>query len=179
MPPYTIQEHRHRFAVWTAGRAVARNFTSAKHVEAAIKKAGLLKAVEDNKSFKTQKSFNTWHRGRCSLMLTYWSKHPKEVKDPSFGRAAKVIAIYLKTMIGLGELDAHALQKHIHPPIDRILLMNMREKLGYKVKDLPNWTQLNKDDYAEVIKRISDWMKGNRKGADLWEVEEFWEADID
>ncbi|MFK8055854.1 MAG: hypothetical protein AB8F78_07015 [Saprospiraceae bacterium] len=179
MRPYTIQLHRHRFAVWTAGRAVARNFASAKHVEAAITAAGLRKAVEADKVFRNQKAFDKWHVGRCEKMLKYWDKHSEGVKEHSFGRAAKVIAIYLKAMIGLGEIDAHPMQKWMHPPIDRILLDNMRTDLGYTIKELPNWTQLDVDGYSEVLKRISDWMQANRKGADLWEVEEFWAADVD
>jgi len=165
MPPYTIQEHRHRFAVWTAGRAVARDFTSAQYVEKAIKAAGLREAIETDRAFKDQNAFDEWHCVRCKKILAYWepfslntfekSKTDKGVKSPSFGRAAKVIAIYLKTMIGLGEVDAHPMQKHMHPPIDRILLDNMRTELGYTIKELPKWTQLTDEQYADVLDIIS------------------------
>lgn len=176
MPPYTIQTHRHRFAVWTSARAVARNFTSTTQIKKAIEFAGLRTFVESGNGFSSQDSFDVWHSQTCSDILQYWINEPVDakIKNPSFGRAAKVVAIYLKTMIGLGEVDAHPMQKWMHPPIDRILLDNMRTELGYKVIDLPNWTQLDSDDYADVLSKISTWMKDNRPKKHLWEAEEFW-----
>jgi hypothetical protein len=38
---YTFNDHRHNYAVWTAARAVSRNFTSTANVKLAIEACGL------------------------------------------------------------------------------------------------------------------------------------------
>lgn len=49
-----------------------------------------------------------------------------KVEEASFGRAAKLIAIYLKTTIVLSGAENTTLGRVIHPPIDSILLKAMR-----------------------------------------------------
>ena len=41
MADYDIQEHIHRYAVWTAARASQRNFTTTANIRRAIEESGL------------------------------------------------------------------------------------------------------------------------------------------
>ena len=127
---YALRTHRHRFACWTAGRAVARNFSSAEHVNSAIEAAGLAEAVEAHTSFANQVACDAWHDKACHTSLEHWQHCADSVNASSYGRAAKVVAIFLKTSVGMPAAGAHRMRRYLHPPIDRILLNNMRKELG-------------------------------------------------
>lgn len=73
----------------------------------------------------------------------------------TFGRAAKVLAIYLKSAIVLGPGVGTAFARVAHPPIDGILLRNLassdvkseHQRRWAKTK----WTRLNHEQYYELI----------------------------
>ena len=70
----------------------------------------------------------------------------------SFGRAAKLVAIYLKTMVICDTNHDPETASIIYPPIDGILLKNLS-----KIKSLPEtfekkelqvaWTRMNEEQY--------------------------------
>ena len=97
---YALRTHRHRFACWTAGRAVARNFSSAEHVNSAIEAAGLAEAVEAHTSFANQVACDAWHDKACHTSLEHWQHCADSVNASSYGRAAKVVAIFSKLPSG-------------------------------------------------------------------------------
>src|SRR5260221_14533455 len=95
---YTAEEHIHRYAVWTAARA-QRAFMTNENIKKAIDK---IKLKEEVIRFKTSLSinsieFNDWHTKKCNELKDILS----EIKNQkvSFGRAAKIINVYLKTSI--------------------------------------------------------------------------------
>jgi hypothetical protein len=95
--------------------------------------------------------------------------------NATFGRAAKLIAIYLKSMVVLVRPDT-ALAKVAHPPIDSILLRNVararevqspHKHTWAKIK----WTQLNEVSYYILVDQLLDVVPG---GEPFWMLEQFW-----
>src|SRR5207237_4965917 len=109
---YTFDEHKHRYAIWTAARAVQRSFTTTHNIAKAINATGLKCFSQSNEPI-TQNEYDTRHK--------QWSKIIIDVLDCSYGRAAKIIAIYLKTAVVL-PTSGTANSLVIHPPLDRFLL---------------------------------------------------------
>lgn len=161
---YNFQEHLHNYSVWTASRASQRGFTTTENIASAINKTEL-------QGFATLKSilpeeFNTFHRRTSKIIIEEIEK--KGIKT-SYGRAAKIIAIYLKTAVIIKNSGQGNLAKVIHPPIDNILLKNLNQ--AHKELKLGNikWTYLNQKDYYNLIYKLRtldfDY---------FWELEEYW-----
>ncbi|MCY7310620.1 MAG: hypothetical protein LH619_07570 [Chitinophagaceae bacterium] len=148
MRGYSIDEHTHRFALWTAARAVQRSFTTTENVKFAIDNSGLQNFVESS-ACESETQFDEFHK-LCAnkIMLAFKVKNIDEV---SYGRAAKIIGIYLKTAIVIrsGGLDDRC--SFIHPPVDRILLTKLSEFGELNGLKNKNWTQLSKDGYWEIV----------------------------
>ena len=95
-------------------------------------------------------------------------------------RAAKLVAIYLKSMIVCGP-DAGSKLAHIaHPPIDSILLKNISENINKydkfrclrdgKIGKL-SWTKLNEKQYFDLINTFRRFLNGSTP---FWHLEKFW-----
>lgn len=168
MSAYNIDEHTHRFALWTAARAVQRSFTNTENIKFAIDESGLRNFVESF-TCNSVAEFDKFHK-QCADKIVNAFK-AKGIDEVSYGRAAKIIGIYLKTAIVIrsGGLDTRC--SFIHPPVDRILLTRLSgfdELKGLKNK---NWTQLTKDAYWEIV----DIIRKSRFPFD-WTLEEYWES---
>jgi len=175
---YTNEEHSHRFAVWTAARAATRGMKggTTNNVEEAIESSRLRTLIDSPKEHSPISDFITYqrvHNQYCDGII----KHFKSIKDIpngtcTYGRAAKIIAIYIKTRI-LNTED-HRLMNFVFPPIDSILLENLAKEYPM-FKDLKKvkWTQLKSDEYNDIIARLNnEWcMKNDMK---MWEVEKYW-----
>ena len=175
---YSPALHRHRFACWTAARAVNRDFTSTKLVISAIENCGLRQLVENPVEVSSQEAFDRLHAQTCRAILAHWDEQSRTqpIKGPSYGRAAKVVSIYLKTSIGMRELGSHLLQPFLHPPIDRVLLLAMRKQLGYTIATLPTWIALTEVGYHEVLTRLKSWSADQPPPNELWRAERYWVA---
>ena len=93
----------------------------------------------------------------------------------SYGRAAKLIAIYIKYMIVNGGFDESDLGKRAHPPIDEFLLKSLSNQgiHGKKLKGFSNykWTKANKNSYKALILNLrKTWGEDQR----FWQLEQFW-----
>lgn len=169
MDKYNIDEHIHNYAVWTAGRAVQRGFQGAttQNVLKAINQADLkgtfLKEYEWNND-----NFDEAH-DRCIRAIC---ESLKEF-NCSYGRAAKIIAIYLKTSVIIPNNGKDDLSKIAHPPIDRKLLSALKKHklLFVGEKEIPAWTDLNKEKYLEIIKNMRNLVKD----LPMWKIEKYWE----
>jgi hypothetical protein len=163
MGKYNFSEHLHRYAVWTAARAVQCGLTSTKNIQAAIDKTGLNRFL-DSDLVMSEVEFDKFHRETAKKLI-------EELKDfgLTYGQAAKIIAIYLKTSVIIRTSGKSELSKFIHPPIDHILLTNINNdhhELGLKgIK----WTQLTETEYFDVIDKIR-----LLKFEYFWEVEQYW-----
>jgi hypothetical protein len=172
---YGIDEHRHRFAVWAAARAAQRGFTKVDSLRKALESCGVREflASRDVESID-EHGFNDLHGSWCSKIMEYLIH--QGISNVTFGRAAKLLAIYLKSVVVLGPAHGSRLSNIAHPPIDGILLSNLSRS-----KDLVSphkvdwatirWTKLGKEDYYKLIAELRAVLPGQLP---FWRLEEYW-----
>jgi hypothetical protein len=137
---YDLFEHRHRFAVWAAARAAQRGYTSISVLREALEGSDIVVFLRDPASVECGVSrFDQLHLHWCRSIFT--TLHNQGIAGTSFGRVAKLVAVYLKAMVVTGPLGTSPLAAVIHPPIDRILLQNIAAARG--------------SDYSESSSRAS------------------------
>ena len=161
---YDIFEHRHRFSVWAAARAVQRGWNGAtvSRLQDALESCKIKDFLLDEKSLKiTKEEFDSIHKLWCKSFVDYLKEKNIET---AYGRAAKCIAVYLKSMVIIGPYPECSLARVAHPPIDRILLNNLR-------KSNVNWTQLDEKGYYILINELR---KNVSPDEPFWKLEEFW-----
>ena len=158
------------------------------------------------KEIKDQKEFNDWHQGTIQNMRTGKdldkvlqaenSKKRKKKKltnllqpiNMTYGIAAKILNVYLKVFY-LGDFDSNEKKfaDFIHPPIDRLLLLELVRREGNSFKFdcepfvnmskadrmIPNWTLINEEEYKAIIKLILEYINANDLEG-LWRIEYAW-----
>jgi hypothetical protein len=166
---YSIEKHKHNFAIWAAARAAQRGFASTAMVKQVLEDVDIQNEVERlNRDTLTAREFKDWHKRICDKIL---EKLKKRKKNASFGRVAKLVAIYIKVVVVIGMRPDCTLAKLAHPPIDRILLKQIASKystLGHMAK--LKWTQLSSEKYDEVIFQLLDLVRDEP----FWKLERFW-----
>ena len=173
---YGLPEHRHRFAVWAAARAAQRGFTSVDNLRNALQGTDIRAILADPKSLQTGASdFEVLHRRWCSSICYTLSQ--QQVPNVTYGHAAKLIAVYLKTMVVIGKDWDTPLGRNLHPPIDRILLQRLAGAASisspHKKKwRSVNWTQLSEPAYYGLIAQLREIIP---RGEPFWMIEEYWE----
>ena len=95
---YDLVEHRHRFSVWAAARAAQRGLKGGKVdvLRDALEQSGVVAFAKANDGPIDQRSFDEVHRAWCRSIIAYLGSRDVPA---TFGRAAKLIAIYLKGMV--------------------------------------------------------------------------------
>lgn len=172
---YDINEHVHRFAVWTAARAVQRGFLSTTGTSAAIEAAGICEFVEEHAATLNMlpDEFDRHHRIMVRRIIEHWAA--RQVANGSYGRAAKVIAVYLKTAVVIPAPES-TLARIAHPPIDGILLRRLQKKTPVNWREVlgpgaPRWTQFDEVAYFAVVAEL----RRIAKEAPLWSIEKHWD----
>ncbi len=132
---YTIDEHAHRFAVWASARAAQRGFTTTTNISQAIREIGLQEKIDSFRHKKISASeYDSLHRTLSHDLIRELEASTRKLT--SYGRVAKIIAIYIKVYVLLRDVDSD-LAKVSHPPIDRILLKNIKEQYSnFSIKSL-------------------------------------------
>jgi hypothetical protein len=123
---YQIDEHRHRFAVWAAARAAQRGLRngSVRDLGRALAACGVVKMVRTPSAWpSTARTFDAVHLKWCRRIVRALSNTAEA--QAIFGRAAKLVSVYLKAMIMLAGHEDTPLGRVIHPPIDAILLRRL------------------------------------------------------
>lgn len=176
---YTIEEHRHRFAVWTAARAAQRGYLKTELIYEAIERFSLTEALDIIN--KEVKDFDEEHPNLVTgltveLIKVIEEEYEKTAaekfkKKTTYGRVAKIIAVYIKTVYILSEPDS-ALSRVAHPPIDRILLKNLEKVFSKKGFSAINWTKLEEDEYKTLIAQL----RGLIGDEPFWKLEVCWKA---
>jgi len=167
---YTIEEHVHRYAVWTVARASKRNFATTGKIQEAIEVSDLRSFMDRlEQSEVTPEQFDDAHQAQArSLIKAFKSLGVKA----TYGRAAKIIAIYLKTAQVIRFPESN-LSRVIHPPIDAILLKRLAKREGLKGKGLRNerWTKWEDARYFELIDMLRAWSDPRP----FWMLEAHWD----
>ena len=155
---YDLFERRHRFAVWAAARAAQRGFATVEDLRDALEATNLRQFVTDSSSLNIDAAaFEVQHRSWCRSIADNLSE--KGVANATFGRAAKLVAVYLKSMIVLGPHAGSALATIVHPPIDRILLQNLgmsaeTQSEHKKAWLTASWTLLDEASYYSLLSQL-------------------------
>jgi len=167
---YTFTAHIHNFALWASARSVQRNFTNTKNIKSAIEAASLIKLIDNTPNFSIDE-FDAFHKKTAYAIIKHLQSIDKNLSAvATYGRAAKIIAIYIKTISVIRDTGKSKLAMIAHPPIDSILLSNLhKEYKGFGFNKY-KWTQLNKNEYFDLINKLRSLNYHY-----FWEVEEYWE----
>lgn len=175
--PYDVYEHRHRFAIWAAARAAQRGSTGANmnRLHTALTQCGVVRFAQSRRSLNTPgPEFERLHRKWCRCIIQF-TRAQDGMATFTFGRAAKLVAVYLKVMITLGSHHESRLARVAHSPIDRRLLINIARRHDVAFPRTPSgaikgWSTLTEQEYNEVIGEL----RNVANGRPLWELEEYW-----
>jgi len=176
---YTIAEHQHRLAAWAAGRAASVRGKNAFAVETAkrwIEATPLPEFIPSPANIPDAGEFDEKHKEWRESMIT--AAKPQVI---SHGTAAKLINAYLK--VGVVCAGHHEKAKHLHPPIDRLLLNALAEhnvgghKSIWKKYATKGWSNFKSEDYQKVINTLKTLPELQTKG--LWAVEYYWQGHQD
>lgn len=173
---YDLVEHRHRFAAWAAARATQRGFTTVARLRTALEVAGVRESLADGATVGVSAAgFDALHRRWCTSISA--TLETASVPGVTFGRAAKLVAVYLKAQVVMGPGWDTPLAHHLHPPIDRILLQALatspRIASPHKAQwRATSWTQLDEAGYYELIGQLRS---SRPSEAPFWMLEELWQ----
>jgi hypothetical protein len=101
----------------------------------------------------------------------------RQVGRVTYGRAAKLVAVYLKTTVIMGDQWDSPFGRNMHPPIDRILLQRLAScgtiASSHKASwSSISWTKLDEDAYYRLIGHLREAIPVD---APFWVIEEHWE----
>lgn len=167
---YNISQHRHNFACWTAARATQRAYANTRIITNAINASKIQEKLSDlvDQGF-TIDEYDQFHKEMTDSITEELIKADANKDKTTYGRVAKIIAIYIKTVYVITDPES-AISKVAHPPIDRILLTNLKAE-GIKINKL-DWTNFKKKDYQDLISDLRKLI-GNYP---FWKLETFWKA---
>ena len=164
---FDFNEHKHRFAVWTAARSVQRSFTNNKNIKEAINFT-TIKSFSESNEIISSNQFDELQKKWCRDIIK--SLEEKSISC-SYGRASKIIAIYLKTSVILPNHGQGNKSQVIHPPIDRILLTNLSNNYhDLKPFNQKGWTNFEEGDYWNLVEKLK-----KKFGSFDWRLEKYWE----
>jgi hypothetical protein len=165
---YTHTDHIHNFAVWAAARAVQRRFPGKTSLIKSLIEIAELKHLIIKEPELSPAQFDDFHRKVAGKMLSYYHENQQNDKM-SYGQAAKIIAIYIKTVVIIRNSENSKLAGIAHPPIDRILLTNIgREHPELELGSI-SWTKLTEFEYFELINKLR-----TLRFEYFWELEKYW-----
>jgi len=173
--PYDLFEHRHRFSVWAAARAAQRGFTSVDRLRDALGKTDIREFVLHHvEEAITDADFKERHGAWCDTIFEFLVD--SGVSNVSFGRAAKLVAVYIKAMVVVGPHSETQFALVAHPPIDSILLGGIADcdNLPGTIRQLcrsTKWTQLERSSYYSIVDQIKAFVPDIEP---FWRLERYW-----
>jgi len=172
---YDLVEHRHRFSVWASARAAQRGLKggTVSVLRQALEQSDVVRFGRANDGPTEPEAFDEFHRAWCLSIVAYLARCGVSA---TFGRAAKLVAIYLKSMVILSGTVEAARSRVVHPPIDGILLRNICEAADVKsihkrTWQKVKWTALSEDEYYRLIEQLRLCIADDEP---FWTLERFW-----
>lgn len=175
---YTIEEHIHRYAVWTAARAASKSRLKNSEVDIIITTVGLREAVKalQMKTPLTEPIYRQWLKKKGEEIIAVvkernWSDF--KTKQFSFGLAAKIISIYIKTAVVLPTNGESTLAQVAHPPIDSLLLKGINAKHQLRLET--NWSTFDWERYERMINELFLLYPA----LPYWRIEDVWMVGVE
>ena len=175
---YDLFEHRHRYAVWAAARAAQRGWSGAKTLILVngIEASGVVEVVRsDHLEWPSSAhDFDRAHRRWCETLMA--NLEEQNVEDVTFGRAAKLLAIYLKSMTIVGGHHESPFARVAAPPIDEILLKSLAADHSFDRKHrrlwrTTKWTKMTTKEHEAIISSFR--IEGLDRPA-FWMIKQYW-----
>ncbi len=166
---YSFSEHREYYAAWAATRSVGILFKDVQKFK--VYRSLLLSQVENSlleNQFNSRKEFDVWHRSMVERIVKIARKEGIEF---SFGRAAKVLAIHIKTLHIIPGKRTD-LVKFAHPPIDRTVLTTGLPSECRRDKTNLSFTKFSREQYSKVFKCLESNLL--RPTDPRWKIEVRW-----
>ncbi len=176
---YNFKDHCNRYACWTAARAGSVSRFSNAEISKFVKQINLQEEVEEFKTTNniSHEVYKNWFLKKVmeleELMRPYKkevAEEPKKLRNISFGIAAKVISIYVKTYEIIPSQGKSLLSKFAFPPIDSFLLERLKDKSIPGI-DKTNWSKFKKEEYIQLIEKLRVFMVDQP----FWMLEENWD----
>lgn len=175
-----IKEIIHKYAAWAASRAASVNGCrfSVEIGQQILNEVAIRNFILNPDALPNSASeFNLLHK--------QWREHiielskSKTCPDFTHGVAAKLINIYLKTILTCGGFHSHEKVSFIHPPIDSLLMEALVKASEYsynkkfrEVMRAKCWSKFSSDDYEAVIQELQNVI-GEKP---LWSIEKYWKG---
>ena len=163
----------HNFARWTVPSALSRApVRDHKKIRAALDVVSFDPLFDTGMGAIDRREFDDWHAEQVSELINHESQL-------TYGWAAKIIAVYLKTTCYLAGFGREGLRDVIHPPIDRELMKALRRNpwKNSQIKPLlprePNITAIDETAYLKIM--IAFTLISAEEKCRLFEVEQFWQ----
>jgi hypothetical protein len=121
--------------------------------------------------------FDELHRRWCLSICASLADRGLSRETVTYGRAAKLVAVYLKAIVMMGDRCGSRFARHMHPPIDRTLLQGLATSKAITSSHQPawrsiSWTQLNRASYDELVDQLREVIPADKP---FWTIEEYWE----
>lgn len=182
MSQYSIIDHKHVYAKWCAAAAYGRGLSGGGNSLAfqLIEASGLDKVIGPE---QIGQDVDAWQISFMKNIVT--EAGSLKIDSFTFGRAQKLVNIYLKSVLVCGGHHQHPRVALLHPPLDFELFKGLRSYLYKNRATLAKarsafiaaqcansrWTTFSEDDYVKHINAIKLLMGGRP----LYEVEEHWD----
>jgi len=164
----------HQFALWTAFRAVQRAFAKTEVLKDILDGLDLEQEVDKLRRVTLDENkYDKWHSEFIQKIFNSPKSKKLNVKM-TYGRAAKMIAIYIKTIQILRDPESN-LAQFAHPPIDKKLLAALNEKFPNSFLGISNlsWTKFDQKSYYEIIQILRKIQK-EQSYPYFWMIEKYW-----
>ena len=174
---YDYSEHVHRFGVWAAARAasVKGNRFRVFEVKQWIETLDDLRSCAANvEALPEPECFEIRHQLWREALISEADKvsHQPKPLALTHGIAAKIINVYLKAVVIDAASQNHPKVRAMHPPIDRLLLKELRDELPeiWQGQNL-SWSTFGEEQYVDVINRVKRTVGTDEP---LWKIEQYW-----
>jgi hypothetical protein len=171
---YTFEEHSHRYACWTAARSASISRFSNIEIAGFIQRISLRLKLEKLRAQKNVAhwQYKNWFIENVRLlkeeMETNSVRIPAKHRKISFGIAAKVMSVYVKTYEVITSKGRSNLSQVAFPPIDRFLLSGLTG--GVRGLQIKPWSQLQEKEFLLLIEKLRSYVGDNP----FWTIEENW-----
>ena len=174
--PYTIEEHKHRYAAWAASRAASTK-TCRFEVQIGkeiIEETGLNTLLSSPEQLPSSENIDLKHKLWREIAISAAEK--TGLIGFGHGVAAKQINSSQKGVFVCPGHKNHPNVQALHPPIDRLLLDALYFnnvgglKSDWSLARKLRWSKFNSSQYEAVIQSIRKAMPNKP----LWQVESYW-----